>query len=194
MSSYCWGRPAIGFLTVVLHALLGGPAPFFSPTVPWFVLPLAFLFNLLFGGPLNEEVGWRGYALPRLQADWGALRSSFVLGLLWVFWHLPVFFIAGTSQSEMPFVAFALWVVALSILFTWVYNGTGGSLLLVILAHGAVNFVAGSLFPIFPMRPDEPAPFLLYTALFGVAAIEVVLLTGSEHLSRKPRVQEPARP
>ncbi len=187
------GTAAIGFLTVVLHALLGGPAPSFSPTVPWFVLPLAFFLNLLFGGALNEEVGWRGYALPRLQADWSALRSSFVLGLLWVLWHLPVFFIAGTSQSEMPFVAFALWVVALSILFTWVYNGTGGSLLLVILAHGAVNFVAGSLFPIFPPRPDGTAPFLLYTALFGVVAIAVVLLTGSEHLYRKPRIRETAR-
>ena len=184
------GTVGIGFLTVVLHALLGGPAPSFSPTVPWFILPLAFLVNLLFGGALNEEVGWRGYALPRLQSEWSALRSSLMLGLLWALWHMPVFFIVGTSQSEMPFIAFALWVVALSILLTWVYNGTGGSLLLVTLAHGAVNFTAGSLFPIFPPRVDGTTPFLLYSALFGVAAIAVVLLTGSENLSRKPRVAE----
>ena len=121
------GMTTIGLLAVLLYALLGGPASFYSPAVPWFVLPFAFLFGLLFGGPLNEEVGWRGYALPRFQADWNALRSSLVLGILWGLWHLPVFFIAGTSQSEMPLVAFMLWVVALSILFTWVYNSTGGA-------------------------------------------------------------------
>lgn len=179
------GTAIVGLLTMILHSLVRGPALTFSPVVPWFVLPFAFLIGLLFGGPLNEEVGWRGYALPRFQADWGALFSSLVLGVLWGLWHLPVFFVAEASQSEMPFLPFMLWVIALSILFTWVYNGTGGSLLLAVLAHGATNFVAGSLFPIFPPRSDGTAPFLLYAVLFVVAAVAVVLLTGPERLSRK---------
>ena len=131
--------------------------------------------------------------MPRFQADLGVLSSSLVLGTLWGLWHLPMFFVAGTSQSKMPFLPFMLWVIALSILFTWVYNGTGGSLLLAVLAHGAINFVAGSLFPIFPLRSDGTVPLLLYAVLFVVTAVAVVLLTGPERLSRKPRIPRPAQ-
>lgn len=180
-----FGTVAIGLLTVVLEGLMGGPAPGLSPTVPWHFLPPAFLIGLLVGGPLNEEVGWRGYALPKLQEGMRALTASLVLGVFWALWHLPLFFVAGTSQADFPFVPFVLWVVALSVLFAWVYNGTGGSLLVVVLAHGAVNFTAGFLFPIFPALAGGVRPFVIYTALFVVAAALVVLFTGPELFSRK---------
>lgn len=92
----------------------------------------------------------------------------------------------------MPLPLFLLWVIALSILFTWIYNSTGGSLLFAVLTHEATNFTAGSLFPIFPPRSDGTAPFLLYVALLVAAAVTVVLLTDPEHLSRRPRIREPA--
>ncbi len=187
------GTAIIGLLTPILHSLIGGPALAFSPVVPWFVLPLALLIGLLFSGALNEEVGWRGYAPPRFQTDWSVLFSSLVLGALWGLWHLPMFFVAGTSQSEMSFLPFMIWVIALSILFTWVYNGTGGSLLLAVFAHGATNLVAGFLFPIFPPRSDGTAPFLHYAVLFVVAAVAVVLLTDPERLSCKPRTPRSAQ-
>ena len=181
-----FGTAAIGLLTVVLEGLLGAPTPGLSPTVPWYFLVPAFLVGLLVGGPLNEEVGWRGYALPRLQEGMRVLTASLVLGVLWALWHLPLFFVAGTSQADFPFVHFVLWVVALSVLFAWVYNGTGGSLLVVVLAHGAVNFTAGFLFPIFPALAGGVGPFVIYAALFVVAAVLVVLFTGPELFSRKP--------
>ena len=196
------GTPALGLLAVALHALFGGPPLGFSPAVPWFILPVAFLLGLL-GGPLNEEIGWRGYALPRLQADRGALASSLVLGLVWGLWHLPAFFMAGTSQSELPLLPYLACVVALSVLFTWLYNGTGGSLVLAVLAHGAFNFTAGFLFPILPLGDETanaqtpvppvgaegPVPFLIFAALFCFAALLVVVLlpTGP---ARSPRGRE----
>ncbi len=76
------GTPALGLLAVALHGAFGGPPLTFSPALPWFFLPVALLLGLL-GGPLNEEIGWRGYALPRLQAERDALSSGIVLGLVW---------------------------------------------------------------------------------------------------------------
>ena len=187
------GTAAVGFLTILPYPLFGGPPVSFSPAVPPAFLPVVFLVSLLFGGPLNEEAGWRGYTLPRLQSEKSALSSSLILGLVWGLWHLPLFFVGGTSQSGWPFVPFVLWTVALSVLLAWVYNNTGGSLLLAVLAHGAVNFTAGFLFPIFPAAGAEDAtPFLLYAALLGVAAVAVVLLAGPRRLSCKKPLPEEA--
>lgn len=184
------GTPALGLLTVVLHDALGGPPLAFSPALPWVFLPVAFLIGLL-GGPLNEEIGWRGYALPRLQAERDALSSGLVLGAVWCFWHLPLFFVSGTSQSELPFLPYLACVVALSVLVTWLYNGAGGSLVVAVLAHGAFNFTIGVAFPILPVPTGEeagppavsvgadgPVPFLIFTALLCLAALLVVLLKG----------------
>ena len=192
------GTPVLGLLAVALHDSAGGPHLAFSPALPWVFLPVAFLLGL-FGGPLNEEIGWRGYALPRLQAERTALISSIVLGTVWCFWHLPLFLLAGTSQSEMPFPAYLACVVALSVLITCLYNGAGGSLVIAVLAHAAFNFTAGVLFPILPVPAGEdasppaasvgadgPAPFLIFTALLCLAALLVVLLRGRDLSYRRP--------
>ena len=71
------------------------------------------------------------------------LRASLLLGIAWAFWHAPQWFIPQTGQAAFPFPAFLIWVVALSIQFAWIYNGTGGSVLLVLLAHAATNAFQG---------------------------------------------------
>jgi membrane protease YdiL (CAAX protease family) len=106
------------------------------------VLGATFLTQMLLTGG-NEELGWRGYLLPALQARWSSLTSSVVLGVIWALWHLPLFFMAGTSQSYMPFPGFLLFTIPLTVIFTWVHNQTGGSILLVMLLHGAVNTTLG---------------------------------------------------
>ncbi|HEY8599061.1 MAG TPA: CPBP family intramembrane glutamic endopeptidase, partial [Thermomicrobiales bacterium] len=88
---------------------------------------------------LTEETAWRGFALPRLQARFNALSASLILGLIWALWHLPLFFLANTGQSKMPFPGFVLDVVAVTIVMTWVYNHTRGSVLLAALFHAAFN-------------------------------------------------------
>jgi len=92
---------------------------------------------LLILGPLSEEIGWRGYALGRLQTRWNALTSSLIVGLVWGLWHLPLFMIAGTSMHELglPFIGFLVGFMAISILYTWLYNNTKQSLWSAILLH-----------------------------------------------------------
>ena len=105
---------------------------------------LKFLIVILLGGPLGEELGWRGFVLPKLQSRLNPIYSSIVLGVFWSCWHLPLFFIHNTSQYGIPFSMFVIQVICLTIVFTWVYNRTHGSLLMAILLHGVVNVIPGT--------------------------------------------------
>ncbi|MBX4262199.1 CPBP family intramembrane metalloprotease (plasmid) [Clostridium estertheticum] len=107
---------------------------------------LNFLLVIPFGGPLMEELGWRGFVLPRLQSKLNPGFSSLILGIIWACWHLPLFFIPGTSQYRVPFVIFIIQCIGTAMLYTWVYNQTDGSLLLPILLHASWNCTAGVLF------------------------------------------------
>jgi len=97
------------------------------------LVPLFILISIFIGGPLSEEFGWRGFAQDRVQARWGSLKGSIVLGLAWALWHLPLFFAPGTGQQQtgnpaLMIPVFTIWVVSMSILYSWVYNNTNRSL------------------------------------------------------------------
>jgi membrane protease YdiL (CAAX protease family) len=121
---------------------------------------------------IGEELGWRGYALPRLLARRSALAASLILGLLWGLWHLPTFFVPGAPQHRLPITAFLLLTVAYSVLFTWIYLHTGGSVLLATLFHGAINFSQGLLLG----GLDPARTYWLLAAVYGLAAL--VLASG----------------
>jgi membrane protease YdiL (CAAX protease family) len=87
----------------------------------------------------GEEIGWRGYALPRLAAHIGLAPASTLLGVIWAAWHLPLFFVLGGDTVGQSFPLYVLQVTALSIAMGWLYWRTSGSLLLVMLMHAAVN-------------------------------------------------------
>ncbi len=89
----------------------------------------------------GEEIGWRGYALPRLAERIGISWASVVLGMIWALWHLPLFFLAlpGNAEYGSSFPLWAWGVTALSVAFAWLYVRTGGSLLLTMVMHSAVN-------------------------------------------------------
>ena len=103
---------------------------------------------LLIIGPLSEEIGWRGYALERLQTRWNALTSSLIVGLVWALWHLPLFMMVGTSQHELgiPFIGFLVGLMASSILYTWLYNNTKQSIWSAILLHWLYTYAARVVF------------------------------------------------
>lgn len=91
----------------------------------------------------GEEIGWRGYALPRLATRMGFARASIVLGAIWACWHLPQFFIPGNDTSGQSFPVWSVQVVAVSVAMAWVYVGTRGSLLLTMIMHSAINQTSG---------------------------------------------------
>jgi membrane protease YdiL (CAAX protease family) len=109
-----------------------------------FLTQLGSFLPLLILGPLSEEIGWRGYALGRLQTRWNALTSSLIVGFVWGLWHLPLFMMVGTSQHEFgfPFIGFLIKMMASSILYTWLYNNTQQSLSLAILLHWLYTYAA----------------------------------------------------
>lgn len=115
-----------------------------SISVNFYNVLINFLLIMLLGGPLEEELGWRGFLLPKLQSKLNSVYSSIFVGIFWACWHLPLFFIRGTSQYGSSFSFFIIFCIAISILFTWVYNRTNGSLLFPILFHTSVN-VTGTL-------------------------------------------------
>ena len=125
-------------------------------------------------GPLGEELGWRGFALPRLLEGRNALSAAVVLGIIWGVWHLPAFLIAGTPQSNMSFPILLIGAVALSVLMTWAFNGTRGSVLVAILIHWTFNTCFDS----------TRMPLALFSAgVLVIAAVVVVAIEGPE-LSR----------
>jgi membrane protease YdiL (CAAX protease family) len=94
---------------------------------------------------LGEETGWRGYALPRLQSGRSPLAASLILAVPWIFWHLPAFFYLPNYMSfGVMLPGFAVGVAAGSVVYTWLYNRTGGSILAAALFHGSFNFVTAS--------------------------------------------------
>jgi membrane protease YdiL (CAAX protease family) len=126
-------------LTVALlyRAVTGAWPPFGD--LSWSVLLAATLGSTLVGGQVGEELGWRGYALPRLAMRFGLGGASLLLGVLWAGWHLPLFFILGGDTVGQSFPLYVLQVTALSVAMAWLYARTQGSLLLTMLLHAAVN-------------------------------------------------------
>jgi len=176
---------------VAFNALLGGPA--ISINVPLLAAVITLAFHIFPGSAMGEELGWRGYALPWLQAGRSALSASLILGVIWGFYHLPLFFTGQAFRSPSILAPFVISGIALSVILTWVYNSTGGSLLMVVLLHATANLPL-TLF-LEPLGSRAMLPFLLYVGLMVVGAIVVVIVAGPAQLSRTHRKQEePAQP
>jgi uncharacterized protein len=171
---------------VALNTLLGGPD--LSLGMPLLGAAVFLAFSIFPGSALGEEIGWRGYALPRLQAGGSALGASLILGSIWALWHLPLWLTGTPGRTASLYAAFVVSVIALSVILTWVYNSTGGSLLLVVLLHATFNLPM--TLAIEQLGSQATVPLLLYWGLLVVAAIAVVMVAGPKHLSRKHRKQE----
>ena len=186
-------EPLLIILGVYGNALVTGITPDFSGVMAYkifgkgatlwlFVLPF-FLTDLISNG---EEIGWRGYVLPRLQAKYNALTSTLILGVVAGFWHLLKFL---PHWDPLLFAFFMLHTMSFAVILSWLYNNTKGSLLLVAMMHASAN-TAGIFFPIADTLSNKNAgAYIGYVLLELIAAILVVTIYGAARLSRTEPMQ-----
>ena len=175
-------------LVMVFGTLLRpGALESFQTLAPLSVVPYlsAFVFMVLIGGPLFEEPGWSGFALPRLQQLHGPLAGGLILGSFWALWHLPGFLIPSQDITDIPprgtvldFVVFALALIGLRLIMQWVFNNTRGSVLMAILVHASWNtFYSAALIQHFP-AVSVLGSYLNLTIAACALAVVIVALTG----------------
>ncbi len=174
-------------LADLIYVAFGGAAPH-----QWLAMPsgtaeggmsaLLFTIGAVIAGAIGEELGWRGFGQTRLQAGIGALWAAVIIGLLWSTWHLwPVAVPGGLSLfSWTDFPQTYLRLTSTAVLYAWLYNSTRGSLLLVLVAHGAFN-IDNSIVQS-PASDVHMIPIIV-AVLHGVAALAVVLATNPRTLT-----------
>ncbi len=140
------------------------------------LLPLTLVTDT---GPLGEEFGWRGFALPRLLQCWRPLAAALILGVIWWAWHLPTFFIPALSQHQLSIPVFLVNSLALSVIMTWLYQRTRGDLLLMILVHAAANYCGGIGVPFNAEVGAEVACAALILACGGLRGVTSTAFAGT---------------
>jgi membrane protease YdiL (CAAX protease family) len=179
---------AIAFCTVAGRPVVGWQ----DPARLYLIIPV-FLYVTVLGGPLGEEPGWRGYALPRLQRDHSPTTAALGVGLVWGLWHAPLFAIDGTVQRSVPVAAFGAQILITSVLYAWLWNRTT-SLPVVIAFHAAVNTSVG-LLPVLPETAGSPWPLWTSLALAAVVAAALIGATGGRlglRVTDRPDAGSPA--
>lgn len=179
--------PALTMVTAVtLHYVFTGIGLAQSFTewmsaFPQHLLMIVSVFIFMMVGIWGEEVGWRGFALPKLQEKYHPLLASLILGAIWAIWHLPLFFIEGSQQAEQGMTFFFLATLGYSILYSWIYNGSGENLFMIWLLHSMNNATVSYTMLFFKPLIAEPVFSLAVLGLFDVL---VILLTKSTLLYR----------
>jgi uncharacterized protein len=178
-------HPVLFLLGFGLYALFGGTLPP-MPTLSLGLVLQVILFLVVIGLINGEEIGWRGFALPRMQAHQSALTANLILGLIEAGFHLPLFWTRDAPQAAIGPLGFLMISLAAAILFGWVYNNTRGSLLLAYLVHAAQNTWTQVL-------PVGTSGALLWFPLgmYVFGALLVVIIFGPARLSRKPATEIP---
>lgn len=163
----------IGSGFIVASAL---PGTHLTPVsaLPWPLVPLYLVLGLFVFGPLQEEFGWRGYALPRLLQRVGVAAASLLLGIIWAIWHLPLFFHGDTFQADIPFWAFAISTVASSVIYTCFFLAEGGRLTGALLLHASSNTVVLALLT-HPAQRGSTAPFITSTGITILFAVTLLI-------------------
>jgi hypothetical protein len=175
---------------IALAVVFTDPAPEISLAQPLYMFFPLLIQQFFFDSGLGEELGWRGFLLPRLQARYNALVSSIIVGIAWGLWHLPLFLVEGMPYYQMGqtwgvvpgLLAVTFFVtVSWSILYTWIYNNTRGSLVLAFVFHASQAW-----FAILTVSADSFLnSYIGYMATMSITAIVVVLIYGAQNLSRR---------
>ena len=187
--SWRWYAFALGFMVTIkltaalVHRLTMGAWPRFGSESLFIILP-AILISTPFQA--GEEIGWRGYALPRMASRWGLARASVLLGVIWAFWHLPLFFLHFGDTYGQSFAVYLTQVTAISVAMAWLFAQTKGSLLLVMLMHSAINntkdIVPAAL-------PGAENPLTLHASPMAWIGASLLWICAAYFLMRMPKLE-----
>jgi membrane protease YdiL (CAAX protease family) len=183
-----YGFLALGLLTILLLDVASPQDVLSRLPLALVSVPANALTTFLILGPLGEELGWRGFALPRLQAGRTALEASVKLGLLWAFWHLPLMRFAewrGDLSLGAFVVLYPLYIIALTIIFTCVYNHTRASIMVATVLHSAFNYTLFFLDQTFSFTQYDP--LLVQAVVTGLLWCVAVALIGAYGPDLQPR-------
>jgi len=195
----------IGVPALVLLSFLAWPGiiPAIRTPSPSFVLTylMIFVVGLFLGGPLGEEPGWRGFALPRWQQRCGPLVGTLFSGILWGFWHFPLFLVPGYDGAgtgfvgiSIPLIAFVVFSTALAVIITWVFNNTRGSLLLTMLLHSSINAASNAFPRLFPDFSQHHLQFLVPIMEIGLIAVALLIILATRGRLSYQRYQRETTP
>lgn len=147
------------------------------------IVPVMVLVTIVLA--FGEEAGWRGYLLPLLQSRLSALSASLVVGVVWFLWHIPLLYLPGqqTGGEAFPIVFFGATVILSSVLYTWLYNNTRGSVLAVTLLHAGLN-IWGPLVALHPAETGEVLSAYMLTAGWVIVAVSLVIVFGGKLITR----------
>lgn len=170
--------PTFNLIGYAVSRMAGGPPFVLKPaSFGSFGAVIGFLVFMLLGGPLAEELGWRGFLLPRLLRRLNPFNATLLLGVIWIVWHLPLFWIEGTAQNAQGFFTLhgLQWIVevlALTVIVTWLFERTGWSTLGAVLIHYVDNL---SFTPFAgPDYERDPVASLVVTVLYVVVALIIL--------------------
>jgi uncharacterized protein len=128
----------LGSLQLILYMFLRGSFNFSQ-----FIIQLPTILPLIFLGPLSEEFGWRGFLQKRINSILSPIAGSIIIGFVWSLWHLPLFYMIGTSQHDfhIPFIPFMIYLISSSLIYTYLYNKSKGSLFVALLFHWITSYI-----------------------------------------------------
>jgi membrane protease YdiL (CAAX protease family) len=170
---------------LALSVLFGNPAPDFAALAEPIGLPVALVWIFFFGGPLQEEFGWRGYAFEHLRSKYEALTAAIVVGLMWGLWHLPLFFVPrADTYYNRPFWGLMLTTTLVGIILAWFYANTKGSVFAAMVGHAMFNW---SNF-VFPALESDSAALIL-CGLYFLAVAYIVWQFGRKTLTRAQAIR-----
>lgn len=161
-------KKSIGYLLIfciLLCLIIGLSSMELNPSIPLFIIPIIFIVCTFIGGG-NEELGWRGILQPTLEKKFSFPLATLTTGLIWSIWHLPLWFIDGTSQSSMPFLIFAVYAIFQSFWLACIYKKTNSVFYCCIL-HGLSNL----LMSIFILKVN----WILVLGLIAMLIISILL-------------------
>lgn len=180
--------PLIMLAALAVNAALGGALPGW-PTSGHLLMAIAqFPLILFFGGPLGEEFGWRGYALPALSARMGWRRASLIVGAAWAIWHGPLLLMPGSAQANLPIAFFLSSTIGLSVVMARLSVNNGFSVLPAFLLHSVINWCS-IVVPIMPIGGDSRA----YSLVAGITILValVALVKAGPDLPVHPALRKP---